>query len=93
MIIVFVIYLFFCTSFLQYSFTSIFTRIAFFHFTSLHFPAIVPPLHSALRRGCSTFSEYTVVSEIACAKISDDAPLDKICLFGCGVRFARALID
>jgi S-(hydroxymethyl)glutathione dehydrogenase / alcohol dehydrogenase len=35
--------------------------------------------------GCSTFSEYTVVSEISCAKINDDAPLDKICLFGCGV--------
>ena len=35
--------------------------------------------------GCSTFSEYTVVSEISCAKIADDAPLDKICLFGCGV--------
>lgn len=36
--------------------------------------------------GCSTFSEYTVVSEISCAKIRDDSPLDKICLFGCGVR-------
>ena len=35
--------------------------------------------------GCSTFSEYTVVSEISCAKINDNAPLDKICLFGCGV--------
>ena len=35
--------------------------------------------------GCSTFSEYTVVSEISCAKISPDSPLDKICLFGCGV--------
>ena len=35
--------------------------------------------------GCSTFSEYTVVSEISCAIIRDDAPLDKICLFGCGV--------
>eukprot|EP00606_Chrysophyceae_sp_TOSAG23-5_P000120 GSChrysophyteH2.ASY1.ANO1.1255.1 assembled CDS len=35
--------------------------------------------------GCSTFSEYTVVCEISCAKVSDDAPLDKICLFGCGV--------
>jgi S-(hydroxymethyl)glutathione dehydrogenase/alcohol dehydrogenase len=35
--------------------------------------------------GCSTFSEYTVVSEISCAKIRDDAPLDKVCLFGCGV--------
>jgi len=35
--------------------------------------------------GCSTFSEFTVVSEISCAKVNDDAPLDKICLFGCGV--------
>jgi S-(hydroxymethyl)glutathione dehydrogenase / alcohol dehydrogenase len=35
--------------------------------------------------GCSTFSEYTVVAEISCAKVRDDAPLDKICLFGCGV--------
>eukprot|EP01038_Epipyxis_sp_PR26KG_P016672 gene16672-22799_t len=35
--------------------------------------------------GCSTFSEYTVVSEISCAKISDSSPLDKVCLFGCGV--------
>ena len=34
-------------------------------------------------------SEYTVVSEISCAKISDDAPLDKICLFGCGIRYVR----
>ena len=32
------------------------------------------------------FAEYTVVSEISCAKISDDSPLDKVCLFGCGVR-------
>lgn len=35
--------------------------------------------------GCSTFSEYTVVSEISCAKISDNSPLDIVCLFGCGV--------
>ena len=35
--------------------------------------------------GCSTFSEYTVVSEISCAKVNENAPLDKICLFGCGV--------
>ena len=34
-------------------------------------------------------SEYTVVSEISCAKISDDAPLDKICLFGCGIRYVQ----
>jgi S-(hydroxymethyl)glutathione dehydrogenase / alcohol dehydrogenase len=35
--------------------------------------------------GCSTFSEYTVVAEISCAKIADDSPLNKVCLFGCGV--------
>jgi len=35
--------------------------------------------------GCSTFSEYTVVCEISCAKIAASAPLEKICLFGCGV--------
>lgn len=35
--------------------------------------------------GTSTFSEYTVVSEISCAKIDQSSPLDKVCLFGCGV--------
>jgi S-(hydroxymethyl)glutathione dehydrogenase/alcohol dehydrogenase len=35
--------------------------------------------------GCSTFSEYTVVPEIALAKISKAAPLEKVCLLGCGV--------
>jgi len=35
--------------------------------------------------GCSTMSEYTVIAEISCAKIELDAPLEKACLFGCGV--------
>jgi S-(hydroxymethyl)glutathione dehydrogenase / alcohol dehydrogenase len=35
--------------------------------------------------GTSTFAEYTVVPEIALAKIRKDAPLDKVCLLGCGV--------
>jgi len=35
--------------------------------------------------GCSTMSEYTVLAEISCAKIDQRAPLDKVCLFGCGV--------
>ena len=35
--------------------------------------------------GTSTFSEYTVVPEIALAKIPQDAPLEKVCLLGCGV--------
>ncbi|KAF7202182.1 alcohol dehydrogenase 1 [Nothobranchius furzeri] len=33
----------------------------------------------------STFSEYTVINQIAVAKIHPDAPLDKVCLLGCGV--------
>jgi S-(hydroxymethyl)glutathione dehydrogenase/alcohol dehydrogenase len=35
--------------------------------------------------GCSTFSEYTVVAEVSLAKIHDGAPLEKVCLLGCGV--------
>jgi S-(hydroxymethyl)glutathione dehydrogenase/alcohol dehydrogenase len=35
--------------------------------------------------GCSTFSEYTVVAEISVAKINPSAPLDKVCLLGCGI--------
>jgi S-(hydroxymethyl)glutathione dehydrogenase/alcohol dehydrogenase len=35
--------------------------------------------------GTSTFGEYTVVPEISLAKIRKDAPLDKVCLLGCGV--------
>ncbi len=35
--------------------------------------------------GTSTFANYTVVPEIALAKIRRDAPLDKVCLLGCGV--------
>src|SRR5215813_11036627 len=35
--------------------------------------------------GTSTFSEYTVVPEIALAKINPSAPLDKVCLLGCGI--------
>jgi S-(hydroxymethyl)glutathione dehydrogenase / alcohol dehydrogenase len=35
--------------------------------------------------GTSTFSRYTVVPEISLAKIRSDAPLDKVCLLGCGV--------
>lgn len=35
--------------------------------------------------GTSTFSEYTVVPEIALAKIRKEAPLEKVCLLGCGV--------
>jgi S-(hydroxymethyl)glutathione dehydrogenase/alcohol dehydrogenase len=35
--------------------------------------------------GCSTMSEYTVLAEISCAKINKDIPLEKACLFGCGV--------
>ncbi len=35
--------------------------------------------------GCSTFSNFTVLPEIALAKIRNDAPFDKVCYIGCGV--------
>src|SRR5690348_2557758 len=41
------------------------------------------PLHHYM--GTSTFAEYTVVPEIALAKIRPDAPLEKVCLLGCGI--------
>ena len=35
--------------------------------------------------GCSTFANFTVLPEIAVAKVREDAPFDKICYIGCGV--------
>ena len=41
--------------------------------------------------GCSTFSEYTVVSEISCAKIAPEADLSQVCMLGCGDEPRRVL--
>jgi S-(hydroxymethyl)glutathione dehydrogenase/alcohol dehydrogenase len=41
------------------------------------------PIHHYM--GCSTFSEYTVVPEISLAVVNPRAPLEKVCLLGCGV--------
>src|SRR5688572_861370 len=41
------------------------------------------PLHHYM--GCSTFANYTVLPEIAVAKIREDAPFEKVCYIGCGV--------
>jgi S-(hydroxymethyl)glutathione dehydrogenase/alcohol dehydrogenase len=41
------------------------------------------PIHHYM--GCSTFSNHTVLPEIAVAKVRPDAPFDKICYIGCGV--------
>src|SRR3974390_1202613 len=35
--------------------------------------------------GCSTFANFTVLPEIAVAKIREDAPFEKVCYIGCGV--------
>src|ERR1700683_2821114 len=44
--------------------------------------------------GCSTFSNFTVLPEIAVAKIRPDAPFDKVCYIGCGVTPGnRAVIN
>ena len=43
--------------------------------------------------GCSTFSNFSVMPEIAVAKVREDAPFDKICYIGCGVTTGvRAVI-
>ena len=41
------------------------------------------PVHHYM--GCSTFANFTVLPEIAVAKIRDDAPFEKVCYIGCGV--------
>ena len=41
------------------------------------------PIHHYM--GCSTFANFTVLPEIAVAKIRDDAPFEKVCYIGCGV--------
>ena len=41
------------------------------------------PVHHFM--GTSTFSEYTVVAEISCAKVSATANLETVCMLGCGV--------
>src|SRR6187431_2860865 len=41
------------------------------------------PIHHYM--GCSTFANFTVLPEIAVAKIREDAPFDKVCYVGCGV--------
>jgi len=41
------------------------------------------PIHHYM--GTSTFSEYTVLPEISVARINPGAPLDKVCLLGCGI--------
>ncbi|MFO1315380.1 MAG: S-(hydroxymethyl)glutathione dehydrogenase/class III alcohol dehydrogenase [Burkholderiales bacterium] len=41
------------------------------------------PIHHYM--GCSTFANFTVLPEIALAKIREDAPFDKVCYIGCGV--------
>ncbi len=35
--------------------------------------------------GTSTFAEYSIVAEVSLAKVSKEAPLDKVCLLGCGI--------
>ncbi|KAK2077358.1 hypothetical protein QBZ16_004992 [Prototheca wickerhamii] len=43
--------------------------------------------------GTSTFAEYTVVHEVSVAKINPAAPLDKVCLLGCGVATGWGAVD
>jgi S-(hydroxymethyl)glutathione dehydrogenase/alcohol dehydrogenase len=38
--------------------------------------------------GTSTFSEYTVVADVSVVAVNPSAPLDKVCLLGCGITTA-----
>jgi S-(hydroxymethyl)glutathione dehydrogenase/alcohol dehydrogenase len=42
--------------------------------------------------GCSTFSQYAVVLEISLAKVAPEAPLNKVCLLGCGITTGRGAV-
>uniref|UniRef100_A0AC35UHN4 S-(hydroxymethyl)glutathione dehydrogenase n=1 Tax=Rhabditophanes sp. KR3021 TaxID=114890 RepID=A0AC35UHN4_9BILA len=42
--------------------------------------------------GCSAFSEYTVVADISLCKIDQTAPLEKVCLLGCGISTGRGAV-
>ena len=43
--------------------------------------------------GTSTFSQYTVVHDVSVAKIDPIAPLEKVCLLGCGVPTGKEFLD
>ncbi|MAD43659.1 MAG: S-(hydroxymethyl)glutathione dehydrogenase/class III alcohol dehydrogenase [Oceanospirillaceae bacterium] len=43
--------------------------------------------------GCSTFSEYTVLPEISLAKVNPEAPLEEVCLLGCGVTTGMGAVQ
>nr|DAD20098.1 TPA_asm: hypothetical protein HUJ06_021561 [Nelumbo nucifera] len=43
--------------------------------------------------GTSTFSQYTVVHDVSVAKIDPKAPLEKVCLLGCGVTTGLSCVS
>lgn len=53
----------------------------------LHFVSILRDTCDSAdpQMGCSTFSQYTVVSKYSVVAISEKAPLEKACLLGCGI--------
>jgi len=57
---------------------------------SVRFTCKGKPIHHFM--GCSTFSQYTVTLEISVAKIAPAAPLDKVCLLGCGITTGRGAV-
>lgn len=47
-----------------------------------------PNLSRTAQMGVSTFSQYTVVSKFSVVKVAENAPLEKVCLLGCGITTA-----
>lgn len=55
--------------------------------------ATLPVAATGTAVGTSTFAEYTVVHEVSVAKIDQQAPLEKVCLLGCGVSTGAFLSE
>ncbi len=43
--------------------------------------------------GTSTFAQYTVVADVSLVKVVNEAPLDRVCLLGCGITTAWGAVS
>lgn len=60
-----------------------------YHFVRSYLPSDACRFSKVLfQMGTSTFSQYTVVSEFSVVAVNEKAPLEKVCLLGCGITTA-----
>lgn len=58
------------------------------HFVCIPIPVASDDIHPLEQMGTSTFSQYTVVAEVSVVAVNKSAPLEKVCLLGCGITTA-----